>query len=166
MMGMTESEPERPLQGWKYAYVAGVIDFGSNLKVRVRKVGDRKVGYAIEPSMEIRNRNRAAMGMIDEFCEQHGMNPTLRTDRGSNAVNISKRDDLELILRLVRPFLIAKHEPAEILLEDVIPGLKAGKTASEEGFYELMEAVDKYRDLTYKDDEKYDQAYFREEWNM
>lgn len=166
MRGMTQSEPERPLQGWKYAYVAGAVDFGSNLKVTVTKTDDRKVGYAILPSLTISNRNRAVVGFIDEFCEQHELDPNLRTDKGSNILSITKREDLKRFLELIRPFLVARFEAVEVLVDDLLPGLKAGKGSSEEGFVELMELVDEIRDLTYKDAGKYDQAYFRDEWNM
>ena len=116
--------------------------------------------------MYLTNRNQTVLGFLDEFCEQHGIEPTYNTRNQYPRIEISKRDDLATILELVRPFLIAKHEPVEILLEDLIPELKAGKQSSEEGFYELMGIVDKYRELSYKDDAKYDQAYFRDEWDM
>jgi transposase-like protein len=79
---MSVNEPERPAEGWKYAYAASAVDFGSNLKVVVQKATDRAVGYAIIPSLTITNSNQAAIGFLDEFCEQHGLDPNLRSDKG------------------------------------------------------------------------------------
>lgn len=163
---MTESGPERPLEGWKYAYVAGAVDFGSNLKLSVTKADDRLIGYAIVPSLEITNRNRAVIGFIDEFCEQHDLEPNLRSDKGSYILSFTKRDHLRQFLELVRPFLVARYEAVEILVDELISELKAGKGSSKEGFCELMGVVDRIRDLTYKNTVKYDQAHFRDQWNM
>lgn len=161
------NEPERPAEGWKYPYVAGTVDFGSNLKVVIQKASDRKVGYAIIPSLTITSSNQAPIGFLDEFCEQHDINPNLRTDKGSYVLELSKRDDLQKFLRLVRPYVIARHAESEVLLKNLLSGLDLGKASSKEGFYELMGYVDEIRAETQSGSGvKYDQAYFRDEWRV
>lgn len=163
---MSVNEPERPAEGWKYPYVAGATDLGSNLKLSVVKASDRAVGYAIQPGIYFSSQDKPFLGFLDEFCAQHDLEPTLRETDTSHRIEISRREDLETFLRLIRPYVIARHDEVEILLKNLLPGLEMGKASSKEGFYQLMEYVDEIRELTRGSGAKYDQAHFRDEWNM
>lgn len=164
---MPLNEPERPAQGWKYAYLAGVVDFGSNLMVSVRKSQSAKVGYQIQFQLAFSNNNKVALGFIDEFCEMHEIDTKFRSLEGSFKLEIGKRTDIELFLRLVRPNLIARHDAVEILLKNLLPAVDMGKGSSKEGFYKLMGYVDEIRQHTSgRSNPKYDQEYFRDEWGM
>lgn len=157
------NEPDRPARSWKYYYMAGAVDFGSNISVGVGKTPDTKVGYNIHPKLHFSNRDQTVLGFLDEFCEIHGIEPQHRETKTSFRLELNRRDDIHHLLRLVRPHLIARHEEAELLLKHILPGLEMGKASSREGFLELMEYVDQIR---IRDDVKYDEAYFREEWEL
>ncbi|TQQ81889.1 hypothetical protein [Halonotius roseus] len=164
---MTESETERPSEPWKYPYVAGLIDGGSNLTVTVKKAEDTRVGYSIVIQLRVSNTDPTMLGFLDEFCSEHGLEPVTRDSGDTFVLSINKRDDLLELLRLVEPYLIDRFPEAEILMNDLLPGLKAGKGSSKEGFYELMEYVDAIRAETNAgSNPKYDQAYFESEWDM
>jgi hypothetical protein len=164
---MSVNEPERPAEGWKYAYVAGVFDFGTNLSISVQKSGSHKVGYQIQVKLEFSNSDKAALGFLDEFCETHGIDTRFRSLENSYRLEVGNRDDIELFLRLVQPYVIARHGVVEILLKNLLPGLELGKASSKEGFYELMEYVDEIRSQTSgRSNPKYDQAHFQNEWGM
>jgi len=165
-MGMAETQPERPAEGWKYPYVAGAIDFGSSIRVDVAKADDRKVGYVIIPAIRISKNNPTVIGFLDEFCTEHGLNPNFRDDTNTFRLEISKRQDVLKFLKLIRPYLIVRHEEAALLVEDLLPGLDAGKGSTEEGFVELMGYVDEIRSLTRSENPKYDQDHFREIWEV
>lgn len=160
-----DTEIERTDEPWKYPYIAAVIDFGTNFRIRVVTESGAAVGYRIVPEMYVNHTDPAVLGFLDEFCTNHGLNPRLR-DRDQNyRLEVSKRDDVRDLLRLVRPYIIARDEPVTILLEDLIPGLEAGKQGDEEGWLELMGYVDEVREHTVtRREPKYTEDYFRDEF--
>lgn len=166
LKGMKSPEPERPAESWKYPYVAGVVDMGSSLTVNVAKDDNTRVGYIIGHKVEITSTDPTVLGFIDEFCDEHGIQPLLKEDDKTYRLTINRRDDLELFFRLVQPYLLQRHEQTEILLNDLLPGLNEGKPSTEGGFYEMMEHVEAIRELGNTRTRKYDREYFAEEWNM
>ena len=157
---------DRPDENWKYPYAASALDFGSNLQLSVSKVSDSAVGYRIAPALQINNSSKAPLGFLDEFCQNHGVTPKLRETRSSYRLEINRRDDLQH-LRLVYPYVIGRRESAEIIAEKIIPDLKEGQASSKQGFVDLMFYVDKVRENTQQRREpKYDQQYFKDEWDM
>jgi hypothetical protein len=164
---MSVNEPDRPLENWKYPYVAGAVDFGSHLAMKVNKASDTSVGFRIAPELYFSNSDETVLGFLDEFAEDHDLEPRFYDTSSSYQLRFTKRGDVEKMFRLVRPYLLARHNEAEILIKNLIPGLEMGKASSREGFYQLMEYVDQIREETQAgSDVKYDQAYFREEWGM
>lgn len=166
---MTESveiNPKRPAEGWKYPYVAGAIDFGGSIAVNVAKASDRKVGYVIVPAIRISKNNPTVIGFLEEFCEEHGLNPIYRDETNTFRVEISKWKDIATFLKLIQPYLIVRHEVVTLIVEDLLPGLEAGKGSTKEGFVELMGYVDEIRTHTRSENPKYDQDHFREIWEV
>lgn len=163
---MAETQPERPAEGWKYPYVAGAVDFGSSVHVDVAKADDRKVGYSIIPAIRIIKNNPTVIGSFDEFCREHGLDPNIRDDTNTFRLEISKRKDMLKFIELIRPYLIVRHEEAALLVEDLLPGLDAGKASTEEGFVELMGYIDEIRNYTRSENPKYDQDHFRDLWGV
>lgn len=164
---MASTEPERPAEGWKYPYVAGAVDFGTNLRISVSKANDTKVGYRISPQLHFTNTDQTPLGFLDEFCEQHDVHPKTRSDGSSYRLEVNRRDDLERLLRVLEPYLIGRAPEAEVLLKHLLPGLQMGKHSSKEGFLEMVEHADRIRELTgARADVKYDEAYFRDEWDL
>ena len=158
---------ERPDKPWKYPYVAGVVDFGSNLSISVVKADSRAVGYAINPTLSISNTNKAVLGFIDKFCENHGIEPTLQGGDRTNRLVISKRKDLHKFLLVVEPYLIARSEAVELMLKQLLPAFDNGKHSDKRGFLKMMEYVEQVREHTSKrGNPKYTTQFFRNEWNM
>jgi hypothetical protein len=169
---VTQTDPEqidRPDEPWKYPYVAGIIDFGSNIKVRVTTQNQSRVGYVISPQLFISSTDPAVMGFLEEFCENHQLKPLFDTkDEGRTiTMKVTKRDDVRRLLLIVAPYVIVRREVVAILTEDLIPGMEAGKQSDEEGFVELMGYVDEIREHTIQRSEpKYTQDYFRDEFDL
>jgi hypothetical protein len=158
---------DRPAPTWKYAYVAAAIDFGGNFAMMITTSEGSAVGYFIQPQLRITNTSQTALGFIAEFCDQHEIDTQLSENRGSYRVAIGKRDDLTKMLKLVRPYVVAKHNAVEIMLKNLLPGLELGKASSKEGFVQLMQYVDQIReDTPTRSEPKYTEDYFREEWDL
>lgn len=165
---MTDSgEIERTDEPWKYPYVAGVMDFGSNLQIQMDKDSGSRFGVRIVPTIHINHTEPAVLGFLDEFCMNHGVEPRLREREHNFRLEISKRDDIRDFLRLIQPYVLGRAEAVEILLEDLIPGLEGGLGSTEDGFLELMGYVDEIRShTTQRSEPKYTQDYFRNELNL
>ena len=158
---------ERPDEPWKYPYVAGIMDFGSNLQARVKKESGARFGHLIHVQIHIESTSPVVMGFLDEFCINHGIEPRVREMEHNFRLEIAKRDDVRDFLRLVQPFVIPRAEPIKIILDDLIPGLDNRLGNTEDGFLELMGYVDEIRSHTASRREpKYTQDYFRDEFNM
>ena len=159
---------ERPAEPWQYPYVAAVVDFGSNIKMNIRKDDEARVGYYIVPDIEFNHTNPAVIGFLDEFCREHGLNPRMRERPGNNyRLDVSRRDDIGDLLRLVEPYVIGRYDVVSILIEDLLPGLDNRLHSSEEGFVELMGYVDQIREQTASSKTpQYDQDYFRDKFGV
>lgn len=164
---MTPDNVKRPLKGWQYAYVAGVIDFHSTISVSVQQNDDYSVGHFIHYQLKISNTNRDSIGLIDDFCRKHDIDNKLRVNKNSHVIEISKRDSIEKLLRLVHPFLIGRHEPVEKLVDKLFPLLNNDGTRTKRDFIEIVEIVDEIRKQTdTSGGTKYDSAYFKEKWEV
>lgn len=161
------NERDRPDEPWKYPYVAGVLDFGSNFRVRVTKDDGARFGHVIHLQIHIENTQPVVMGFLDEFCMNHGIEPRVREREENFRLELSKRDDVRDFLRLIRPYILVRAEAVEVALEDLIPGLENRLGSTEEGFLELMGYVDEIRShTTQRSEPKYTQDYFRNEFNL
>jgi len=161
---------ERPAESWTYPYVAAALDFRGGMKVKIRKEPKTKVGYTIVPKIAFYHTNKTVLGFLDEFCEQHNLQPTFKNESGrkSYELHIGKRDDIEKITKIVQPYLIAKTISADILVTEIIPGLNNGLHSYKEGFLELMKYVTEFKKHIGKSESspKYSLQYFKDEWDM
>jgi hypothetical protein len=163
----SDEQVDRPDKNWKYPYVAGVVDFGSNLQVKVSKASDTNVGYRISPQILISSPEQTGLGFLDEFCENHDLSPNLRELENTYRLELTRRDDVNHFLQLVRPYLISRSRPVAVLVEEVIPRLEDRQHSNKSGFLDTMHYVDMVRNHTVSRSEpKYTEGYFREEWNM
>jgi len=160
-------ELERPAEGWEYAYVAGVIDYSSGLSIGAQKSNTASIGYTIKTKMFFSSTDIDGLEYISDFCERHGIELKKQNRSGKTIrLQTSKRANVQKLLRLVKPCLIARHTESEILAEKLIPSLDKGEGSTKEGFIKLMGYVDEIRkEGQDRKNVKYDQDYFREKWD-
>lgn len=157
----------RPDEAWKYPYVAGAFDFGSNFTVRTKHREDSRFGIIISPQILFDSTDAAVLGFIDEFCMNHGIEPRLREQEANYRLSITARDYVRDFLQLIRPYVLSRSPEVEILLDDLIPALENRAQSTEEGMLEVMGYVDEIRKHTVQRREpKYTQDYFREQFNL
>lgn len=164
---MTQPEEiERPDEPWKYPYMAGAFDFGSNFTVRTKHRDDSKFGIIVSPQILFDSTDAAVLGFIDEFCMNHGIEPRLREQDTNYRLSITARDDVRDFLKLIRPYVLSRSPEVEILLDDLIPALENRVQSTEEGMLEVMGYVDKIREhTTQRSEVKYTQDYFRDKFD-
>lgn len=147
------------------AYVAGAFDWGSTLRIRVRKANQYKINYTIEPTVEFRKKNGAVMGLLDEWCNQHGVEHTINElDNGEWRFTISKRKAVWRFLEEVYDYSVIRHDALEVILNEIKPRMEDDEHLYRQGFMELMQFVDEARKHTERDAVKYDWQYFNEKW--
>ena len=146
--------------------MAAVLDYGSNFQVKVAKSSSHSVGYKIGIEIHVSTKHPTAMGFLDEWCETHGLNHTVREWSDKLRLEVARREDVERLLRLVRPYLIARYEASELILTELIPALNERLPSTKEGFIETMDTVDEIRNHLKDANSKYDVDYFWNEWDM
>lgn len=148
------------------AYVAGVIDATGSVSVQVRTEKGNRVGYSIVPSIQITKTDPGVLYVIDNWAQEHGVFAKFRDPDDRTTLTITKREDVETFLRAIKPFVIVKSDPIEIIIHEVLPRLRDGTATTKEGFLETMDYVDMVRKHTMHNSRtKYDREYFEEEWS-
>jgi hypothetical protein len=157
-------EVERPLEPWKYVYVASALDFGASVTANIKKDESRLLGYTIIPKIRVANQHKNAIVFLIDFCEEH--NIVVNESKRKGNIQITNTDSIVHLLKLVQPYLLAKREISEILIDDLIPQIKGGMDTKGD-FIETVKLVDKIREGTNdRGKTKYDEQFFREEWNL
>jgi len=161
-----EQEVERPLEQWKYAYVAASVDFGGNIASGIQKAPSNKLNYAILPMLRISNPRQSPILVIDNFCQQHNITVNIRAKSQGYIAQITKRSDIIHFCNLVRPYLLGQVEPVGMLIDDLIPILQDGIESKQE-FVEAVKIVDRINEVkSNHSSRKYSADYFREEWDL
>lgn len=162
-----ENEIEKPLEEWKYAYVAGAVDFGSNLSILTQKNDSWKFNHSISLDLRISSEHSGSLSFIGKFCREHDLNARIRERKDAYRLEISRRDDIRDFLKLLEEYLISRHEASEIILNELLPLLEGGKTTTKEDFIHIVSIADKVREKTStRGNAKYDEQYFREKWDI
>lgn len=149
------------------AYLGGLIDAAGSLNVKVIKNDKYSMGYNIAPDFTVTKREPTAIQILDDWAASNGINANVNEYDGKFQFSITRVEDLKRLLRLLEPYMMAKHEIVVMLLEDLLPTIEEKEFRdSKEAFVEAVEKIEEMRDLaSYRDsDRKYTSEYFREEW--
>ncbi len=154
-VSVAESGIEMAENDWRGPYAAGALDWGGNLQASLRKKGSSKHGFEVSFEVKFEKASPEAAGLLDEFCEDLGLDPKASVfdrDDGSERyrVRLTRRDDVRGFLEAVGPFVVARHEQVEILLEDVFPLLDEGRHRTAEGMVELASMLDSVQEAGFQ----------------
>jgi hypothetical protein len=161
-VSVTENSTEMPENDWRAVYAAGALDWGGNLKASLRKKGASKFGYEVTFEVSFQKASPEAVGMLDEYFGDLGLDPkasvTNKDTSDQYLVRLTRRDDIWEFLETVAPFVVARHEQVEILLEDVFPALDDGRHRTAEGMVEIASMLDRFSEGGFGrgDHKKYD----------
>jgi hypothetical protein len=142
MGGIVRKNMQTPGDKLVRAYIAGVIDATGNINAGVDKSDDYSIGFSYRVYLSVTKTDEKIINVLKEFCETLELEPTVRNYKGNLQFRISKRDDLEIFFREIQPYLYAKERDAEILLEEIIPGLNNHLHTTKEGMVELAEKTE------------------------
>lgn len=159
------SDEQSPVADPIAAYVAGVIDTSRAIKAGPRQAKDQSIGYTIQPQVIFRNQDDNLVGTVDKWAQQHGIQAHIKQHDKSIKWGIHDRGNIKIFLQAIKPYLIVQHEVAEIMLNDILPALEAGKHTTRPGFLDVMAYVEQVRELQESDFKtQYTVEYFEELW--
>lgn len=154
------------------SHLAGLIDGNGNISIKVSKEKDYTLGYTFRPEISIRRQTEddPVLGKLVAYSEEYGVQYSTYKEEnldGGISFVVKDRDSIVRFLEPLLPYLITKYFIAESLLEEVIPAMETGKHRDKEGFVELMEFVEEFRNYSAnKGTKKYTKEYFVEEWSI
>jgi hypothetical protein len=158
------------------AHLAGVIDGGGGITVKVIKNSNYKIGYTIKPVVRLLRSDGEdpIFGKLVAYCEEMGVKYTISekshgSDRGSTSTQfeVNGQENVKRFLGPIMKYLVSRYFQAEGVVDYLIPELEKGTHRTEQGFYELMELIDDIRNPNQEGRQiKYTQKFFAEEFSI
>lgn len=149
------------------AHLAGVMDAVGSITVHIQQREQYSTGHEFRPVVRIIRGERHAIliGKLDEYASQQGVHATITEKEKGYEFVIYDAEQIERFLRPMMPYLVSAHEPATVMLEEVVPAVKDDKHLTKQGLYDLVGHVETLRATTARgDDAKYTQEYFEKEF--
>lgn len=151
------------------SYIAGVVDSIGLFRADVREDNAMKVGFSLRPSFRI-NRSgsdKVVLGMIDEYCQEHGVNPRINDKGTTTQLEVRDPDELRQFFGPLEPYIIQQHEQLAVFMGELVPAVEEGKHTTKEGFIKTMDIVDKiYEKDSTVANRQYDAGHFKRKWSM
>jgi hypothetical protein len=161
----------RSADDWRKPYIAGLVDNHAGVVVTVGKDDNRKIGYRVQSECRIKLESADTKKLLSDFLNEYEIKARVkdRTDTSYDRyeITIGRRSDIREFIELVAPYLIRRKDAMELLATRIIPGLEAGMHQEKASFLELLEDIERFRELVGRANRaKYDLNYFQEEWNV
>lgn len=159
-----------------HSYVGGLFDAEGSLYLRISEGETWALGYASQPIARIEmHENDPLIERIQAYANAVGCDGSIHhVDRSEDNDNrddtfcwvASSFDDVERFCEGIRDEVVVKKAQIDIMLDEIIPMLRAGEHTRRRGFLKVMA----WRDImnSYKGGKrgKYDLEYFEELWGM
>lgn len=175
----TQGEKAPDVDDTDIAHLAGVLDAAGTVTVHVTKNKRYSIGYQYSAVVELSrpaNDDDPLLGKLLAYCDEYGVRYKLSegvNDDGGGSTSYrwacNSPDNIGRFLEPILPYLVTEYESAVLVLEQIIPRMEDGLHTEKAGFYELMEFADAVRHSnprSRRQDLKYDQDYFAEEWSV
>jgi hypothetical protein len=149
------------------AYIAGVVDSIGLFRVNIEEDSEYKTGYNMTPVLRIHRSEHetAALGLIDEYCEENHIRVQIHDKGTSIELEINKPDALRQFLEPLMPYLVQKQEIISIFMGEIVPAVEQKEHHSKQGFYEIIKRMDAmYRNDPSINKWKYKTQFFSNKW--
>lgn len=174
---VTEAEPVwHSMENEQVAHLAGVFDAIGGVTIRVVHDTDYRLDYTAEPMLRLLRSNDEdpLLGKLMAYCDDEAVRYSITekshgADRDSTSIEwvVKHPDSVERFLEPMMDYLVSNYFRAELMLEVVLPAIENGDHRTKEGFYELMGVAEKLREgQTLRQEPKYTQEFFEEEWSL
>lgn len=134
---------------------AGLTDADGCIALDIERDTNRPLNYRPRPkySLSQAGHNAVALGALEEFFNDLGVHPIIQKDPREDhqdawELRITGVTDVERALSPLRDHLIVKYQQAVILLDKIIPLLRADAHTEQQGFLQLIawkDRMDKFK---------------------
>lgn len=124
-------------------YVAGLIDGGVEITVRIRENEYVPTGYEFIPGLRYETtRDPALVATLDEFAEQIGIFCEASSTSEGYVWLVTGTHRIKKVLEAVEGEIWLKEDDVKLMLNEIIPLLETEAHHDEEQILELMEHVE------------------------
>lgn len=127
------------------AYLAGFLDGGGSIYVRLKPNADYRYGFQVAPYIVL-FQSKKELGKFERVCSLIDIGYIRERKDGILEYTIGREEAIRSFLKMVGPYLIMKKEQAALMIE--ILDMKA-KIENKDSFLKLMKATDRFRGLNY-----------------
>ena len=127
------------------SYLAGFLDGDGSIYVRLKPNSTYKYGFQVAPYV-VFFQSQKDEKKFESICSLVGCGHLRRRNDGILEYIISKQNSIRELLGWVKPYLLLKKEQADLMLEILD---KKETVESKNDFIQLIDLVDKFRDLNY-----------------
>ena len=148
------------------AHLAGVFDAAGAVTAHITKRDRYSIGYEFRPLVRVQRPHRHVplIGKLDEYAEQQSVGGLVEETSSGYEFEVYGPEDISNFLEPLVPYLVTNYEPAQIMLQEIVPAVEDDKHLTKQGFYELVGVVEELRESTARSDSRYTQEYFADEW--
>lgn len=162
---------ESSLPKWVYSYVAGLVDNHTSIVVSVARASNRTVGYRPKQEIRYKTDKRPVIELLKRYCIAQKITPRISKQSGTTyprfTFELAARDEIIAFLEPLRPYLVCSERPVTLLVDVLLPGLKAAAHTDAPSFLAWMRFLDVFRETFGRANRnKYDYDYFREEFDV
>ena len=127
------------------AYLAGFLDGDGSIYVRLKPNTDYRFGFQVAPAVILFQSSKDRR-IFERICSMIGLGYLRERNDGILEYTINKQDAIRTFLEMVRPYVVMKVRQTKLMLRILE---KKSKVRSKKDFKELMDLIDRFRDLNY-----------------
>ena len=133
-----------------YAYLAGFLDGDGSIYVRAKKNDSYKYGFQIAPYI-IFFQSKKEESNFKKIFEELDYGYMRERKDGILEYTIARKNNIKSLIKKIKPYLILKKRQADLILKILD---RKEKIKSINDFKELMNLVDRFRNLNYSTNRK------------
>jgi len=129
----------------KKAYIAGFLDGDGSIYVRLKPNSTYKYGFQVAPYIVFFQSQKSRIN-FEKICSMIGLGHLRKRNDGILEYIVSKHDELNILLKIVKPYTILKKGQVALMLKIL---KQKENVKSKKDFVKLAELIDKFRILNY-----------------
>ena len=127
------------------AYLAGFLDGDGSIYVRLKPNTDYRFGFQVAPAVILFQSSKDRR-IFERICSMIGLGYLRERKDGILEYTINKRDAILAFLEMVKPYVVMKLRQTRLMLRIL---KKKPKVKSRKDFKDLMNLIEKFRNLNY-----------------
>lgn len=136
---------QKLLSAIQKAYLAGFLDGDGSIYVRLKPNTDYRFGFQVAPYVVLFQSNKDRH-IFERVCSMIGLGYLRERNDGILEYTINRRDAIIEFLDMLKPYIVLKLRQTKLMLRIL---KKKPKVKNKGDFKELMDLIDRFRNLNY-----------------